>query len=143
MKRQLLVLMAFTAIFMSSCKPSESSVRDFDMGKFCKEYYVLVFPKNPTLHVFIDKENPEQRFIIWKNLNYKETGYGYSYSYYPDLKEMLKNGNFDSPQEAIRQATAHLPTEMIPFWLSQFMKLDERIWYTTGGEEMVELCGNK
>ncbi|WP_291128012.1 hypothetical protein [Flavobacterium sp. UBA7682] len=143
MKRQLFALITLATIFLSSCKPSEKSVREFDMGKFCNNYHVLVFPTNATLHVFINKENPEQRFIIWKNINYKETGYGYSYSYYPDLKEMLKNGNFDTPLEAINEAKEHLPTDRIPFWLSEFMRMDEKTWITTGAEQMVELCSNE
>lgn len=140
MKKYLYIILASIAISIVSCKPTKESVSEFDMSEFCSNYYVLVFPKNRNFHVFINKDNPDERFIIRKNMNYQNSGYGYSYAYYPDIEEMLKNGTYDTPEEAIMLAKENRPTRMVPFWLSQISDFGRGEWMIQGGDLMRGLC---
>ena len=134
------IITVFILAAFVSCNPSEKSVKEFDMAKYCMDYIILVDPGNQTLFVFIDRKDIYKRFIIWKDLNYENSGYGYSYSIAPKAKEILRNGILPTADEAIDEANKKY-SGGTSFWLSQFMPWgSDGQWMTTGAEIMNELC---
>ena len=128
-----LITIIMLSFFVSSCKQTESSLEKFDMTKYCKNYHVLVDPNNRSMYIFIDRKDRSVRFIIWKDYNYKESGFGYLYNTRLDLPEALANGVLSSASEAVSQAKKNLDPNSRNLLLANVVKIDDNgRWYGFG-----------
>ena len=136
-----ILIAAVVAVCIASCKPTEDSVRNFDMSRFCNTYYVLVPTGRSTQYVFIDRQDMSRRFIIWKDFNAQGSGYGFCYSYVPLGDMVLQNGVYSSPQKAVQKALKNMPTDSKPVWLHNMMPLGGEDQWVSMGQIYNNLCG--
>ncbi len=137
MKKPLYILIL---LGITSCRQDRHSLENYDMSRYCKKYYVLVEPKNPTLYIFISKRHVDDRFIIWKDYDYKNSGYGFLYNLSLDLDGAVENGVYSNANEAIKHANDELKnTETRNFWLQNIVLLDKGEW-SAYGEILREIC---
>ncbi|MBN9485534.1 MAG: hypothetical protein BGO70_03690 [Bacteroidetes bacterium 43-93] len=139
MKYYLVYVVTIATLILSSCKQTAEKLDNYDMSEFCKKYYILKSPSNKSLYVFIKKKSLKERFLVWKDYNYKESGFGYVYGYKLDLSDAVKNGVFNSASEAIEKADEHIPTDGTILFLYNLIPLGHGQW-VTNGELLSELC---
>lgn len=133
------LLLAFMLLSIFGCKSKMESVRDLDMTKFCKDYYILINPGNDVFYVFVSRENIRERFIVYKDMDKEGTGYGFCYGSNTDLQDILKNGVFGTVEEAISKGKENYKNNGASLWLTQLVTFDDKKWIVYG-ETLQELC---
>lgn len=129
-------------IALCSCKQTKKSLDDFDMSTYCGEYTILKFSSNKTCYVFIKKGEDRKRFVIFKDYDYKNSGYGYLYNDYIDASVALKHGVFSSARSAIREAESKYEKDHMTFGLMNIVPNGGGEWLNYG-QRLFELCPDK
>lgn len=133
------IILAITLFCIVGCKSKMERVRDLDMTQFCKDYYILINPGNDVFYVFISRENMSERFIVYKDMDREGTGYGFCYSGNTDLQGTLKNGVFETVEEAISKGKENYKNNGASLWLTQLMTSEDKVWIVYG-QILQELC---
>lgn len=139
MKKILLITMLAGLI---SCKSEMEKVRDYDMSKYCKDFYVLIEPGNELFYILVNKENPKVRFTIYKNMNKDGSGYGFCYGLSDQFDDLMKNGMQATAGDAVEkgQNRAKNGTNV---WMGYLMRFDGGSWIGYAGLRLKELCPEK
>lgn len=129
-------------IVFCSCKQTKKSLDDFDMSTYCGDYIILKYPANKTCYVFIKTGKDRKRFVIFKDYNYKNSGYGYLYNDYMDASVALKHGVFKSAKAAINEAERKYEKDHMTFGVMNIVPNGDGEWLNYG-DKLFELCTTK
>jgi hypothetical protein len=128
--KYLLFLITVT-IFSCNQKPTASSLDNFDMSKFCDRYIILKNPRNAILYIMINKKDG-RRFVIYKDYNYYESGYGYVFSNILSDRDAVEHGVFQSAEEAVRKAEEKYPAGSSTFDVNNIVPNGRNEWLFYG-----------
>lgn len=136
------ILYPILCIMLIGCNGelTEKDMDEFDMSQYCESYFVITIPGNKTCYIFIDKKDIKSRFVIYKDYNYKDSGYGFAYNNRLDAPAALEHGLFKTADEAIERASNNLDYYM---QLQNIILVDDNEWRLMDGRRAFGLCNNK
>lgn len=145
MKRTLSILLSLTLSATMGChrKPTARSLDDFDMHAFCDRYTVLNSVQASELYILRPKEGtPGTDIFLWKDYDYKGSGYGYIYSNRPLPDDALANGVSETAAEAVKKAQELLPAGQRSAYLMSILPIGNGDWMTFGNRYH-DICGGQ